>query len=76
MCLRAISGYLCLLWMNDEVKICNGAPNRKFAKPNNCFENWVSGCGSAGRAIASDTRELRFESQHQLNGIYQLYINT
>ena len=27
MCLRAISGYLCLLWMNDVVKICNGATN-------------------------------------------------
>ena len=25
---------------------------------------WVSGCGSVGRAVASDTRDLQFESSH------------
>ena len=32
-----------------------------------------SGCGSVGRAVASDTRDPRFESSHQRNFIYQLY---
>ena len=30
--------------------------------------------GSVGRAVASNTRDLRFESQHRQNFIYQLYI--
>ena len=33
-----------------------------------------SGCGSVGRAVASNTRDPRFESQHGQNFIYQLYI--
>ena len=33
-----------------------------------------SGGGSVGRAVAYDTRELRFESQDRQNDIYQLYI--
>ena len=32
-----------------------------------------SGCGSVGRAVTSDTRDLRFESKHRQNFIYQLY---
>ena len=32
-----------------------------------------SGCGSVGRAVASDTRDLRFKSRHWQNFIYQLY---
>ena len=33
-----------------------------------------SGGGSVGTAVASDTRDLRFEFQHRQNFIYQLYI--
>ena len=33
-----------------------------------------SGGGSVGRAVASDTRDPWFESQHWQNFIYQLYI--
>ena len=29
-----------------------------------------SGCGSVGRAVASDTRGPRFESSHQQNKFY------
>ena len=32
-----------------------------------------SGCGSVGRAVASDTRDPRFEFRHQQNFICQLY---
>ena len=38
------------------------------------FWNKCSGCGSVGRAVASNTRDLRFESRHLQNFIYQLYI--
>ena len=31
-----------------------------------------SGCGSAGRAVASDTRDPQFEPSHQQNFTYQL----
>ena len=31
-----------------------------------------SGCGPGGRAVASNTRDPRFESQHQQNVIYPL----
>ena len=34
-----------------------------------------SGGGSVGRAVASDTRDLRFESQHRQSFIYQLSLN-
>ena len=35
---------------------------------------WMgSGCGSVSRAVASDTRDLRFESRHRQKFIYQLY---
>ena len=33
-----------------------------------------SGCGSVGRAVASDTRGPRFESSHQQKFIYKLNI--
>ena len=33
-----------------------------------------SGCGSVGRAVASDTRGQRFESSHQQKFIYILNI--
>ena len=33
-----------------------------------------SGCGSVGRAVASNTRDPRFESRHRQSFIYQLYI--
>ena len=32
-----------------------------------------SGCGSVGRAVASDTIDPRFESRHRQNLIYHLY---
>ena len=32
------------------------------------------GGGSVGRAVASDTRDLQFESPHQQNLIYQFHI--
>ena len=32
------------------------------------------GGGSVGRAVTSDTRDPRFESQHWLTFVYQLYI--
>ena len=32
-----------------------------------------SGCGSVGRAVASDTRDPQFETRHPQNFIYQLY---
>ena len=31
-----------------------------------------SGCGSVGRAVASNTREPRFEPHHRQNFIYQI----
>ena len=31
-----------------------------------------SGCGSVGRAVASDTRDPHFKSNHQLNLIYTI----
>ena len=34
-----------------------------------------SGCGSVGRAVASDTRGLRFESSHRRNFIHVFTIN-
>ena len=34
-----------------------------------------SGGGSVSRAVASDTRDPRFKSQHRKNFIYQLYID-
>ena len=34
-----------------------------------------SGGGSAGRAVALDTRGLRFEFQHRQSFIYQLQLN-
>ena len=32
-----------------------------------------SGSGSVGRVVASDTRDLQFQSRHRQNFIYQLY---
>ena len=32
-----------------------------------------SGCGSVGRAVASDTRDPQYKSRHRQNIIYQLY---
>ena len=32
-----------------------------------------NGCGSAGRAVASDTRDLRFESRRQQSFTFQFY---
>ena len=34
---------------------------------NNKYVRHGSGCGSVGRAVASDTRGPRFESSHWLN---------
>ena len=31
------------------------------------------GCGSVGRAVAYDTRDLRFKCRHRQNFIYRLY---
>ena len=40
----------------------------------NTYTNWQftmgSGCGSVGRAVAPDTRALRFESNHRPKFIY------
>ena len=38
------------------------------------FRDKGSGGGLIGRAVASDTRDLRFESQHRQNFINQSYI--
>ena len=35
---------------------------------------WGSGCGSAGRAVAFDTRRPRFDSSHRQNFIEHLFI--
>ena len=35
-----------------------------------------SGCGSVGRAVAFDTRGLRFDSSHRQNFIEHLFINS
>ena len=41
----------------------------------NLGQRWLGdGDGSVGRAVASDTRNPRFESQHWQNFTYQLYI--
>ena len=34
-----------------------------------------SGCGSVGRAIASNSGDYRVKSQHQQKGTYQLFIS-
>ena len=34
-----------------------------------------SGCGSVGRAVASDSRGLQFESSHRRNFFHVLIIN-
>ena len=44
---------------------------RKLENKEACV--WGSGCGSVGRAVASDTRDPRFKSRHRQNLIYQLY---
>ena len=36
----------------------------------NIFTKWGSGCGSVGRAVASNTRGPRFESSHWQKFIY------
>ena len=36
---------------------------------------WGSGGGSVGRAVASDTRDLQFEYQHQQSFMYQFLLN-
>ena len=42
--------------------------------PYKVTKNMGSGCSLVGIAVASDTRDPRFEIQHQQNFIYQLYI--
>ena len=37
------------------------------------IESINSGCGSVGRAVASDTRDPQFESGHWQNFIYPMY---
>ena len=36
-------------------------------------ESQGNGCGSVGKAVASDTRDLGFKSRHWQNFIYQMY---
>ena len=38
-----------------------------------CNEDLCSGCGSIGRAAASNTRDPQFKSRHRQNFIYQLF---
>ena len=38
------------------------------------ISRWGSGCGSVGRAVASNTRGPRFESSHRQKFIYTLNI--
>ena len=40
-----------------------------------CKNNLGSGCGSVGRAVASDTRGLQFESSHRQKFIFILNIS-
>ena len=57
-----------LLLAYDRQWLCiHGTP------PNFLIRNHGSGCGTVGRAVASYTRDTRFESQHWQNIIYQLY---
>ena len=44
-----------------------------FGRYVNILLNLGSGCGSVGRAVAYDTRDLQFKSRHRQNFIYQLY---
>ena len=47
--------------------------DRKIFKVWVSKKNWGSGCGTVGRAVASDTRDPRFESQHRQKFICQLH---
>ena len=47
-------------------------PQICFFKPNISL-TFGSGCGSVCRAVASDTRDPRFESRQRQNFIYQFY---
>ena len=38
----------------------------------NIKDSLGSGCGSVGRSVASDTRDLWFKSRHRQNFIYQI----
>ena len=46
--------------------------SRTFVSLNVIYRTLGNGGGSVGKAVASDTRDPRFESQHQLSFIYQL----
>ena len=53
--------------LKDRFNLIGGSNNVKTT-------NVGSGCGSVGRAVASDTRGLRFESSHWQKFIYKLNI--
>ena len=42
-----------------------------MARVNKIIPIMGSGCGSVGRTVASNTRDLRFETRHWQNLIYQ-----
>ena len=48
--------------------------NKKHMKGNVKNANEGSGCGSVGRAVASDTRDPQFESSHWQTFIKNLFI--
>ena len=50
----------------DSVPFCSGIVDKKNSTLGSCG-------GSVGRAVAADTRDLSFKSQHWQNFIYQLY---
>ena len=58
-----------LLWLSLEIYILK---NRIF-RGNVVVAHQGSGCDSVGRAVASDTRDPRFESRYWQTFIYQLY---
>ena len=52
-----------LKWKCDEVEDEDEDENEKnLSRKNRC---WGNGCGSVGRAVASDTRGPRFKSRHR-----------
>ena len=55
--------------------LCNGTDHDLFAKRNRQSSMGI-GCGSVGRAVASDTRGVQFESSHRQKFINIEHLNT
>ena len=50
-----------------QMYLSSKLPRVRFIAAENVSIYWGSGCDSNGRAVASDTRGPRFESNHQQN---------